>query len=126
MEFFKAIFIHIIIPIFGILIYLKTCRDMYVKSIPNPPYIQLLLLFFGFGGWLLIFLTLRFGYWSGMASLGFFFLLIVMPIIIAVCAVTLYSQGKLSNFHNYIFFGCLAFLLMELGNWTFFLFASKP
>jgi hypothetical protein len=121
MEVFKALLIHLVVPLTGLLAYLKICREMHLKSIEHPPYFQIFAVFFGFGGWLLIFLTLVFWYWSGMATLGFFFLLIIMPLIAIGCIISLYENRNLSNYHFYAFRGCLAFLLLELGLWTLLL-----
>jgi hypothetical protein len=125
MEIFSAIIIHIVIPIFGISAYLKLRSNISKNAIPNPPHIQNFILFFGFGGWLLIFLTLRFWYWSGMAALGFFFLLLVMPFIIIGCIFTLFPNRKTSKYHFYALLGGFAFLLLEAGLWIFMLSLQK-
>ena len=83
-EVLIAVTIHLIIPIIGILFFLKLKNKMKEESIPNAPIIELFLIFTTYGGLLLVFLTALFWKWSGMASLGTFYLILVAPIIMGV------------------------------------------
>ena len=103
MEIFKAVLIHLIVPIAGILWFLKIRDDMLEKEIISPPLIQLFIIFATYGGLLLVFLTSVFWYWSGMASLGFFYLLFLAPVVMLALTYQLYSGRKLSKFHRATF-----------------------
>lgn len=103
MEIFKAVFIHLVTPAVGILWFLKIRDDMLEKKIASPPTIQLFVVFATYGGLLLVFLTIFFWYWSGMATLGFFYLLFLAPIVMIAIAFQLYSERSLSKFHRATF-----------------------
>lgn len=72
---------------------------MRKSGVKEPPFVPLFILFGAYGGWLLIFLTFRFWYWSGMASLGFFGLILVAPVVAFGLSVYLFQQRKLSKYH---------------------------
>src|SRR5262245_53447947 len=91
-EFIAGILIHLGLPLFGVGLFIFICRRIYLAVIPRPPYIPLLLLFGNFGGWTLIILTLKFWYWSGMATIGAFCLIFIAPFVMAVMAVYLFPQ----------------------------------
>ena len=112
MEIFKAVLIHLIVPIAGILWFLKIRDDMLEKEIISPPIIQLFVVFATYGGVLLVFLTTLFWYWSGMASLSFFYLLFVAPVIMLALAYQLYSERKLSKFHRATFTASVLYPVM--------------
>lgn len=117
MEIVKAVLIHIAVPILGLSVYLKLCYDIKKKSIPSPPFLQLFVLFFAFGGWFLIFLTFCFWYVSGMMILGFFFLLFVMPLVVIACIFSLYSKREVSGYHFYSLTACFAYLILAACIW---------
>jgi hypothetical protein len=125
MERFVAILIHLIIPIAGMVGFVLICWQMRKASIQNAPYFQLFSLFFGFGGWLLIFLTLCFWYWSGMATLGFFFLLLILPIVVFGCALSIFENRNSSQYHLFTLYGSFAYLLFTVACWVYLLFGSK-
>jgi hypothetical protein len=112
MEIFKAILIHLIVPIAGILWFLKIRNDMLEKEIVSPPTIQLFVVFATYGGVLLVFLTVFFWYSSGMAALGFFYLLFVAPIVMLALAYQLYSERNLSKFHRATFTASVLYPIM--------------
>ena len=117
MEATKAILIHLVVPALGVLAFLKICLDIRKKEIPHPPYFPVFALFFGYGSWLMIFLTLLFWYWSGMASLGFFFLLFAMPLAILGCIVWLRPKRELSKYHAYGLKGSYMYMALTVCTW---------
>ena len=98
-----ALLIHLFVPLVGLRIYLWLCQRMRQSKIPSPPYWPLLFLFISVGGWLLVLLTLRFWYWSGMASAGLAYLLFVAPVIMTVAAATLFNRLRESKYHFWAF-----------------------
>ncbi|MFC5625529.1 hypothetical protein [Algoriphagus winogradskyi] len=94
-----AVAIHLVIPLIGLLMYLRLLRRMKTEEIPNPPAIDLFLIFATYGGLLLVALTTLLWAWSGMASLGMFYLILVAPIIMGVIAYRNYKKKELSTYH---------------------------
>jgi len=70
----------------------------------SPPEISFFLLFFTFGGWLQVLLTAWLWEWSGLASIGTLYLILIAPVITAVIAWRLRSTLALSAFHRLAFF----------------------
>jgi hypothetical protein len=117
MEMFKAVFIHIAVPLIGLSVYLKICYDIKKKSIPEPPFLPLFILFAAFGGWLMIFLTICFWEVSGLMILGGFFLLFIMPIVVIFCVLSLYLQTNISRYHLYSLRACFVYLIFVTCIW---------
>jgi hypothetical protein len=55
MRILIPVIIYLTVPIVGILAYLKIYRDLERKEIPCAPYIPIFILFFAYGGWLVLF-----------------------------------------------------------------------
>jgi len=72
---------------------------MQASGVRQPPYVSLFVLFAAYGGWLMIFLTLRFWYWSGMALLGLMGLVFVAPAVIFAMSIYLFPKRKVSGYH---------------------------
>jgi hypothetical protein len=122
-EFFRAISVHLAVPAAGLFLYLWLCNRMRKFDIEKPPFIPLFILFGAYGGWLMIFLTFWFSYWSGMASLGFFGLILVAPIVMLIQSVYLFLQRNLSKYHYGSFLasvGYICFIAALVGYRVFF------
>jgi hypothetical protein len=98
-EIIIAITIHLVIPLTGLLFYLGLIRRMKREKTNNPPTIDLFLTFATYGGLLLVTLTTLFWKWSGMASIGTFYLIIGAPIIMGIVAYRNYKNRHLSKYH---------------------------
>ena len=99
MELVRAILVNFVVPIVGLKVFLSVRDQMLEKQIERPPVVPLFIIFATYGGLLMIVLTILFWRWSGMASLGFFYLVLVAPITMTVLAVLLYRQRRLSSYH---------------------------
>ena len=77
-DLFIALSLHLGVPALGFWLYVKLCKDESISKYSLP----LFILFFTYGGWLMVILTGLFWYWSGMASLGVVFLIFVAPFIL--------------------------------------------
>jgi hypothetical protein len=75
MEILIALLLHIVVPLAGIGLYFWIARRWLVDGAPISAIAQLFLVFFCYGGLLLVILTAIFWKWSGAASLGAFLLL---------------------------------------------------
>jgi len=78
-----AFVIHILIPAIGTYFFLRLRKKMIKENLSNPPIIDLFLIFITYGGLLLVLLTALFWKWSGMASLGIFYLILFAPVVMA-------------------------------------------
>ncbi|NQY29899.1 MAG: hypothetical protein HRT69_10545 [Flavobacteriaceae bacterium] len=98
-EIIIAVTIHLIIPLTALIMYLGLVRKMKSEKIENPPTIDLFLTFATYGGLLLVTLTTLFWKWSGMASLGSFYLILGAPIVMGIIAYRNSKKKELSIYH---------------------------
>lgn len=117
-EIIIALVIHLIIPLIGLVCFLLLMKQIKDKSIPNAPPVPLFLIFSTYGGLLLVTLTDLFWKWSGMASLGTFYLILVAPIVMGSIAFQYRQKRNISKYHNWTYLsGLLYFIVapMTLG-----------
>ena len=114
--------INVLVPFLGVVIFFLLCRRMRRAGIQSAPFLAYFILFWVFGGWLVVALTALFWEWSGMASLGILYLLSVAPFITAAVAVGLRKRRSVSVFHSRAYFASVGysgfaalFLLCWLG-----------
>jgi hypothetical protein len=98
-EIITAIVIHLLIPFLGLLTYILLIRKIKKEKISNPPNLDFFLFFATYVGLLLVMLTTVFWEWSGMASLGTFYLIIGGPIVMGIIAYRNYRNKGLSKYH---------------------------
>jgi len=105
------VFIYFIMPILGLVTYLKLALKMH-SQIDDPPYFSLFLLFNLYGGIVVILFTTLFWKWSGIASLFSFFLLLIGPLI--TCIIAIYNNEKKykSIYHKWIFYSAAFYTSM--------------
>jgi hypothetical protein len=101
--------VNLLAPLLGVLVYVLLCRRMQRANIQSPPGVQYALLFLTYGGWLLVLLTSLFWEWSGMASLGVFYLVLAAPFIMAGAAFSLRRSYGLSVFHRVAFISSIVY-----------------
>ena len=70
-------------------------------KISNPPTMELFAVFATYGGLVLVVLTTFFWKWSGMASLGMFYLILGAPIVMGVIAYRQYKTRQKSKYHKW-------------------------
>jgi hypothetical protein len=86
---------------------------MYKNEILNPPVIEFFLIFFTYGGLLVLLVTSFFMQWSGMASIGAFYLFLLAPFIMAILAYLHRNNRLISKYHNWVYIsGLLYFALL--------------
>ena len=117
MEYFSAVLIHIIVPIAGLQTFLWLRDKMEEEEIVRPPIIPLIIICVTYVGLLMLILTTFLWYASGLAALGMFYLIFAAPILMLVISCQLYSQRKLSRYHQAAFIAGVSYLgiLMCLG-----------
>jgi hypothetical protein len=101
--------VNLVTPFLGVVAFVLLCRWMWRARIESPPFLSWFILFATFGGWLMILLTALFWEWSGMASLGFFYLVLVAPFVTAALAWSLHRRRALSGFHRSAFVASISY-----------------
>ena len=110
-----AVTIHLVIPLSGLLVYFGLIRKMKREKVENPPTIDLFLSFATYGGLLLVTLTTLFWKWSGLASLGSFYLILGAPIVMGIIAYRNYKNRQLPKYHLWTYkAGLLYFIIAPL------------
>jgi hypothetical protein len=99
MELVRAILVNLVVPLAGLRIFFWLRDQMRAKQIERPPIVPLFIIFATYGGLLMVVLTVLVWRWSGMASLGLAYLVLLAPIVMTVLAVMLYRQRRLSQYH---------------------------
>jgi hypothetical protein len=100
-ELTRFLLIHLATPLVGLILCVLFCRLMVKQNVPEPPYITYFFLFFTFGGWLLVLLIAFFWSWSGMASIGVFYLMWFAPLIALAVGIVQYSNRGDSAFRRW-------------------------
>lgn len=114
-EIIIAITIHLLIPLTGLLTYIGLIKKMKREKVNNPPTIDLFLTFATYGGLLLVTLTTLFWEWSGMASLGTFYLILGAPFVMGIIAYRNYKKRQESKYHMWTYkSGLLYFVITPL------------
>jgi hypothetical protein len=108
-EVIVFIAIHLIVPLIGLIGFLYVVRKIKQNQIEEAPVFELFIVFATYGGLLLVTLTTLFWFWSAMASLGTFYLIIGAPIIMGIIA---YRNRKVKDIQNTIY------LPIEPGSYT--------
>ena len=91
------------IPLVGLALSRALYARMLASQVPNPPVFRLGLVAFTYGGFLIAVLTMLFWKWSGLASIGAAYLLLVAPILMAGIAIGTYPQRRVSAYHQLAF-----------------------
>jgi len=99
----SLILIFLVIPLVGVALYAWLCRTMTKRNIPEPPYVSYFFLFAHAGIWFLLLLTTALWGWSGMSSIGLFYLLLVSPFPPIAFAFILHGDRCNSAFHRWAF-----------------------
>lgn len=108
-----AVTIHLIVPLTGLTAFYFLTRKIRLDGIVDPTLIiSLFLMFATYGGLLLVLLTEFFWLWSGMASLGTFYLILGAPFVMGVISYFNFKGRHKSVYHVWTYrFGLLYFLI---------------
>lgn len=106
-ELLLAFCIYILLPAAGLTTFVVVDRRIRHARQGRLLEAAYFTLFLALGGWLLVGLTSAFLSWSGMASLGMFYLLLIAPFISAIMAWKLRGR-KQGLLHSLAFWGHLA------------------
>lgn len=106
---FLALIIYLVLPLVGLLYFIKTNRTMHEDGVVNGPSMEMFIIFATYGGLLLVSLTTIFWKWSGLASLGFFYLILAAPILMTIISVRHRKTRKTSKYHRFVFLSSLLY-----------------
>ena len=124
-EIITALTIHLILPLTGLLYFLQLNNQMRKENVPNVPTIELFILFSTYGGLLLVALTTLFWQWSGMASLGTFYLILAAPIIMGIIAYRHRQTKTISKYHRWTYLSALLYFAIAPLTFTILIMTSK-
>lgn len=123
---FLAILIHVIIPLIGIIFFLFLRKKIKEERIVNPPIAAFFILFATYGGLLMVTITTLFWQWSGLASLGSLYLVLVAPIIMIFLAHIMKKNKMNSKYHELIYYLSTSyFIIAPLTFLILFLISDK-
>jgi len=123
-EIVIPLIIYFIIPLSGLLFFLQLKKRMKRENVQNRPTIELFIIFATYGGVILVVLTDLFWYWSGMASLGVFYLIFGAPIVMGVIAYRHRHIRTISKYHKWIYILALAYFIV-LALFLVYVYFSK-
>lgn len=103
MELIIGLTIHLFVPAIGLAYFLRIIKQMKTENIANPPALELFIIFSTYGGLLLVILTTYFWQWSGMASLGTFYLILGAPIAMGAIAYRTKQAKTMSKYHYWTY-----------------------
>jgi uncharacterized membrane protein SirB2 len=124
-EIIIALTIHLFIPLAGLLYFRQLKNRMENENIKDAPTAELFIIFATYGGLLLVALTTFCWKWSGLASLGTFYLIIVAPIVMAFIAYRYRKTKEKSKYHNWTFKSGLLYFAIAPITFAFLFLVSK-
>jgi hypothetical protein len=102
-EIIIFVFIHLLVPLAGLLVYFRLLARLKKQNLVSTLGIYFLIIFVTYGGLLMVVLTAFFWRWSGMASLGTFYLLLPAPVLMGITAYNNNKLNSLSRYHRLAF-----------------------
>lgn len=113
-SFFNGICINLIAFLLGVSYYSYLVIQMRRKLIEQKPILSLLIVFATYGCALLLLLSTFFWQWSGMSSIGAFYLIFIAPIIMLFVLIGIIKKRKLSIYHQLTFLLSFIYLLVVI------------
>lgn len=110
MQMIIPVILYVIFPLAGLTGLRRLVQLMHREQITAPPVLGYAWLFFCVGGWLLIGLTKILWYWSGMATLGLFFLIFASPLLTLMILLIHGTRANQSVYHRFCFWATLGYL----------------
>ena len=84
------------------------------EKIQDALIIEFFIIFVNYGGFILVVLTAFFWHWSGMASLGIFYLIFVAPITMCIIVYRHHREKTISNYHKWAYVLGLIYVIIVL------------
>ena len=102
-EIIIALTIHLLLPLIGLFYFIRLRTRMKKEEIQNAPIIEMFIIFATYGGLLLVTLTTLIWKWSGMASLGTFYLILGAPVAMGIIAYRHRKTKKDTKYHKWTY-----------------------
>lgn len=99
LEIIIALTIHLLLPLIGLFYFIRLRARIKKEKIKKAPILELLIIFTTYGGVLLVTLTALFWKWSGMASIGTFYLILVAPIVMGIISYR-HRKTKVNSYYH--------------------------
>lgn len=99
LEIISVSVIYLVLPICGLSWFLHLCEKMKNENIVNSPVEELFGVFWIYGTLLVVFLSVLFWGWSGVALLGMIFLVFAAPLLMAWISIRVRKKKGISNYH---------------------------
>jgi uncharacterized membrane protein SirB2 len=119
-----ALTIYFVVPSAGLLSFLRLKRRMKTENIPNAPVPELFMVFLTYGGLLLVVLTQLLWEWSGMASLGTFYLILGAPAVMGVIAFRHRRTKTVSKYHRWTYLSGLFYFALAPATFIILFYCS--
>src|ERR1700684_127471 len=100
LQIIAGVGVNLLTPLVGVFAFARFCIIMGDRDVQSPPYLPIFFLFAHLGGWLMVLLTALFWVWSGMASIGVFYLLALSPFVSLGMVLSLRHRRSVSVFHR--------------------------
>lgn len=107
-----AIFIHLLVPLTGVIAFILLWRRMRQEQVQNPPVFEMFMIFLNYGTLVVLLLTSLFWKWSGLASLGTFYLILGAPVTMVLIALRNRGKQTLSQYHRFVYRSSLAYFVI--------------
>jgi ACR3 family arsenite efflux pump ArsB len=114
-EILTGVGLYLAVPLAGVILYRSLCCKILAKQHSCALNIPFFGIFFVYGGWTIIFLTVLFWRWSGMASIGGLLLVFVMPFLMLGQTAWLWSRRMKSIYHLTAFWLSASYLPLVAG-----------
>ena len=125
-EIIIALTIHLLLPLIGLFYFIRLRTRMKKEEIQNAPIIELFIIFATYGGLLLVTLTTLIWKWSGMASLGTFYLILGAPVAMGIIAYRHRKKKNDTKYHKWTYLSGILYFnsLFDDNKVVFFFFFS--
>ena len=124
-EIIIALAIHLILPLTGLIYFLRLKKQIENEKVPTAPTTEIFLIFSTYGGLLLVALTTLFWQWSGMASLGTFYLILGAPIVMGIIAYRHRETRIISKYHKWTYLSGLLYFAIAPVTFGMLFLVSK-
>ncbi len=102
LEIISVATIYLLLPICGLIGFLHLCEKMKREKIAHSPVEELFGIFWIYGTLVIVFLSVLFWGWSGVALLGMIFLVFVAPLLMAWISIRLRKKKGISKYHLFV------------------------
>lgn len=112
LEIISVSVIYLVLPICGLIVFLHLCEKMKREKVSNAPVEELFGVFWIYGTLLVVFLSVLFWGWSGVALIGMVFLVFAAPLLMAWISIRIRKKKGVSNYHLLVLNAAMGYFVM--------------